>query len=72
MKGFTPDLQTDTQSTNIQQLIKKFADNVSASEILDGALVEDVKLKTGQKNLVGHPLNRPIKGYIPVRTTAPL
>ena len=26
-EGFTPDLQTDTQSTNIQQLIKKFADN---------------------------------------------
>ena len=56
MRGFTPDIQTGAQVTNIQQLIKKFADNISACELLDGALIENVKLKTGQKNSVGHPL----------------
>lgn len=67
MKGFSPELQTDTQTTNVQQLIKKFADGISSSAILDGVLVKDVKLTSGQKNTVGHPLGRPIKGYIPVR-----
>jgi len=54
----------------LQGGIQKFADSVTESVILDGALIEDIDLKSGQDNVVGHTLGRPITGYIPVRMSA--
>ena len=54
----------------LQSNIQRFADSVSDSSITDGVLIEDVDLKSGQDNTVGHTLGRPITGYIPVRMSA--
>ena len=54
----------------LQGNIRRFADSVNESDITDSVLIEDVELKTGSDNEVGHSLKRPIKGYIVVRSNA--
>lgn len=54
----------------MQSDIQRFADSVTDSDITDGVLIEDIDLKSGQDNVIGHSLNRPITGYIPVRLSA--
>ena len=54
----------------LQSNIQRFADSVTDSDITDGVLIEDIDLKSGQDNVIGHSLNRPITGYIPVRLSA--
>jgi len=54
----------------IQGSIRRFADSVNESDITDSILVEDVELRTGSDNEVGHSLKRPIKGYIVVKRSA--
>tara|TARA_R100001460_G_scaffold27962_8_gene56166 strand:- start:4425 stop:4739 length:315 start_codon:yes stop_codon:yes gene_type:complete len=54
----------------MQSDIQRFADSVTDSDITDGVLIEDIDLRSGQDNVIGHSLNRPITGYIPVRLSA--
>lgn len=54
----------------LQGNIQRFADSVTDSDITDGVLIKDIKLKSGQDNVVGHSLGRPMVGYIPVRLSA--
>lgn len=38
--------------------------------ILDGRLIEDIELTTGQANLIDHRLGRSIRGYVVVKRDA--
>ena len=57
-------LQADVGVTLAQDRMQEVTDFVEKSLIVDGVLIKDVDLKTGQTNEVAHPLNRPPNGYI--------
>jgi len=69
-RKFQSQFHLSSALSGLQGNIQRFADSVSDSSIIDGILIEDVRLKTGQDNTVGHSLDRPINGYIPVRRDA--
>lgn len=69
-RKFTSRFHLPGSVLGLQNDIQRFADSVTDSDITDGVLIKDVKLKSGQDNTVGHSLGRPMVGYIPVRLSA--
>jgi len=67
---FNPRLHLSRDLTNVQRDIKAALDGYSDIDILDGFLIEDVELKSGKNNEVGHPMQRAIQGYIVVQRNA--
>ncbi len=71
--AITPFKKIRTQSPAIEYFQSStnavFADIVNR-EILDGILLRDIPLLTGQTNLVNHKLQRKAVGYIVVRNNA--
>ena len=59
-----PELQK--VSDNLREFVKPLIN----SEIVDGVLLKDISLITGQDNVVSHKLGRKINGWIPVRIRA--
>jgi len=53
----------------LQDSTRRLAQFVDNCPLIDGALLTDVQLTTGQVNEVAHPLNRIVKGYIIVDKT---
>ena len=59
-------LQADVDVTLSQDRMQEVTDFIEKSLIVDGVLLKDIALKTGQTNEVPHPLNRPPNGCIVV------
>ncbi len=69
-RKFQSQFHLSSALSGLQGNIQRFADSVTDSDITDGVLIKDIKLKSGQDNVVGHSLGRPMVGYIPVRLSA--
>ena len=70
MATFVSQFHLSEETDLLQRGVRDFAAKVSDSDIVDGVIVADVNLKSGENNVVGHPLGRPIVGYIVVRSNA--
>lgn len=70
MAKFVSQFHLGEESDVLQREVRNFATSVSESDIVQGLLVKDVKLKSGQDNSVGHSLGRPIAGYLVVRSNS--
>lgn len=60
---------TTANESALQDSNRRLAQFVDNCPLIDGALLTNVQLKTGQINQVAHPLNRPVKGFIVVDKT---
>ena len=61
--GASPEVEALQDST------RRLTQFVDSCPQLDGALLTNVQLTTGQVNEIAHPLNRPVKGFIIVDKT---
>lgn len=60
----------DIDATFAQDRIQEITDFIERSSLIDGKLVSDVELTTGQDNDVAHALGRKPQGYIVVNRNA--
>lgn len=60
----------DVELQKVQENLSQWATPIQASQILDGVLLKNVVLTTGQSTIVDHKLGRPYIGWLVVRPRA--
>ena len=64
MAIFDSQFHLSSDADSLQTRVRKFALQLEDAPFLYGVLLEDVKLKTGQDNQVGHSLKHKAVGYL--------
>lgn len=67
MKTFKKINSGDYVTGTIQDNVAEALDAVNKSQIIDGGLMEDIDLVSGQTNLIAHRLGRTLRFWILVR-----
>ena len=70
VNDFEPLFSLSEELTKIQERLGRSINPVVNKAIIDGELLEDLDITTGQANLVNHRLDRPLVGWIAVRKSA--
>jgi len=70
MRPFQRLVTEDQELNRVQQNMAEALRPVLTAAVLDGRLVEDVALATGQDNVVNHGLGRAVRGWLVVRQNA--
>lgn len=69
-RSFKKFVSDNSEITEVQRNVAEVLEPIIQANLLDGLLIEDVELTSGQDNVVPHLLNRVPQGWIIVRKNA--
>ncbi|MEL0117936.1 MAG: hypothetical protein VXB01_03265 [Opitutae bacterium] len=70
MTRFYSQFHLSSDANDLQNAVRKFADDTESSPFQYGVFLEQVQLKTGQDNQVGHSLGHKANGYLVLTKSA--
>ena len=70
MKKYTDVNVSDYDLSRVQDSIRQSLDDLISKQLIDGILLENVSLTSGQDNIINHKLSRKLRMWLVVRKNA--
>lgn len=70
MKAFKKLANSSTETSKFQDNVETSFSEIMSKDILNGVLIKNVVLVSGQNNIISHKLERELQGFVVVRQRA--